>query len=105
MRRRPFRWGILGAAEIARKNWKAIQLSGNSIVAGVASRDLERSRQFIARCQAEAPMPAAARAFSSYNELVESPDVDGVYVPLPTGVRKQWVIRAAEAGKHVICEK
>src|SRR5215471_8449873 len=105
MRHPPFRWGILGAAEIARKNWKAIQLSGNSIVAGVASRDLERSRQFIARCQAEAPMPAAPRAFSSYEELVKSREVEGIYIPLPTGVRKEWVIRAAEDGKHVICEK
>src|SRR4051812_35165519 len=49
---RKLRWGILGAAEIARKNFKAICNSGNSIVSGVASRDLERCQKFISACQA-----------------------------------------------------
>jgi len=99
------RWGILGAAEIARKNWKAIQLTANSTVTGVASRDLDRSRGFIAQCQAEAPMPMAPKAFGSYEELLKSKEVDAVYIPLPTGLRKEWVMRAAAAGKHVVCEK
>ncbi len=99
-----FRWGILGAAGIARKNWKAISLTGNATVAGVASRDPERARHFIDECQAEAPMPTRPVAFATYADLLAS-DVDGVYIPLPTGLRKRWVIRAAEAGKHVIGEK
>src|SRR5205814_1091385 len=41
----------------------------------------------------------------SYEELVERPDIDAVYIPLPTGIRKEWVLRAAAAGKHVLCEK
>ena len=99
------RWGIMGTAHIARKNWKAIQLTGNSTVAAVASRDRERSRRFIAECQAEAPVAIVPQAFGSYEDLLTCNAVDAVYIPLPTGLRKEWVLRAAEAGKHVVCEK
>jgi predicted dehydrogenase len=100
-----FRWGILGTANIARKNWKAIQLSGNSTVVAVASRELERSRRFIAECQAEAPMETMPEALGSYQDLLAGDRVDAVYIPLPTGLRKEWVLRAAGAGKHVLSEK
>ena len=50
-------------------------------------------------------MPPNPRALGSYEELLASPDVDAVYIPLPTGLRKEWVLRAAAAGKHVVCEK
>ena len=99
------RWSILGAANIARKNWKAIWNSQNGRVTAVASRDLQRSRRFIDECQAQTPCPSAPRALGSYEELLAAPDVDAVYIPLPTGIRGHWVKRAAEAGKHVICEK
>ena len=99
------RWGIIGCADIARKNWKGIWNSGNGRVAAVASRDLRRSRRFIRECQADAPFRPAPRALGSYEELLAAPDVDAVYIPLPTGLRAQWVKRAADAGKHVVCEK
>jgi predicted dehydrogenase len=99
------RWGVLGAANIAQKNWKAIWNSQNGRVAAVASRDLQRGRRFIDDCQAQAPFSPAPRALGSYEELVTAPDVDAVYLPLPTGIRGYWVKRAAEAGKHVLCEK
>lgn len=99
------RWGILGAADIARKNWKAIRNSGNGIVTAVASRGMERARKFIAECESHTPMGAPVQAFPTYEELIASPLVDAVYIPLPTGVRKEWVIRAAEARKHIVCEK
>lgn len=101
----PLRWGILGAANIARKNWKAIWHSGNGIVTAVASRDLARTREFIESCQAQAPFDPAPAALGGYEDLLASPEVDAVYLPLPTGVRGAWVKRAAEAGKHVLCEK
>jgi predicted dehydrogenase len=102
----PFlRWGIIGSADIARKNWKAIWNSGNGRVVDVASRDLRRSRRFIRECQAHALFEPPPRAFGSYEELLADPDVDAVYIPLPTGIRGTWVKRAAEAGKHVVCEK
>lgn len=98
------RWGILGAANIARKNWHAIWNSGNGRIAAVASRDRGRAEQFIDDCQRPATF-AIRPAACSYEELLASPEIDAVYVPLPTGLRKEWVIRAAEAGKHVVCEK
>ncbi len=99
------RWGILGTADIARKNWQAIALAGNATVTAVASRSLERSRGFVARCQAARPLPEPPAALGSYDELLARPDVDAVYLPLPTGVRKEWVLKAAEAAKHVLVEK
>ena len=99
------RWGILGTADIARKNWQAIALAGNATVTAVASRSLDRSRQFVAQCQAARPLPSAPAALGSYDDLLARSDVDAVYVPLPTGVRKEWVVKAAEAGKHVMVEK
>jgi predicted dehydrogenase len=100
-----FRWGILGTAHIARKNWKAIRNTGNGVVAAVASRSHERSQRFIAECQSEAPFATAPKALASYEELIDSPDIQGLYIPLPTGIRKEWVLRAARARKHVVCEK
>ncbi len=99
------RWGILGTADIARKNWQAIAVAGNATVTAVASRSLDRSREFVARCQAARPLPAVPAALGSYDELLARSDVDAVYVPLPTRVRKEWVLKAAEAAKHVLVEK
>jgi predicted dehydrogenase len=99
------RWGILGTANIARKNWKAIRVAGNSIVTAVASRDAARAKTFIDECQSDVAFTPAPAACGSYEELLKRPDVDAVYIPLPTGIRREWVVRAAEAGKHVLCEK
>lgn len=99
------RWGILGTAGIARKNWQAIRLAGNAALVAVASRSRERSREFIAGCQAACPHPTAPDAVEGYGELLRRSDVDAVYIPLPTGLRKQWVLEAARAGKHVLVEK
>ena len=105
MTKNKVRWGILGTAEIAQKNWQAIQLSGNSTVVAVASRERSRSRRFIDQCQAEAPMERMPIACGSYEELLAMPEVEAVYIPLPTALRKPWVTGAAAAGKHVVCEK
>ena len=99
------RWGILGTAHIARKNWMAIRNAGNATLTAVGSRDLKRSQEFIGQCQSQIPHPTPPKAFGSYEELIASPDVDALYIPLPTGVRKDWVVKAAAAGKHVVCEK
>jgi predicted dehydrogenase len=99
------RWGILGAAFIARKNWQAIRDAGNATLVAVASRDLARAQSFIAECQSSAPHPVVPEAMDSYDALLARTDIDAVYIPLPTGLRKEWVIRAAQAGKHVLVEK
>jgi predicted dehydrogenase len=98
-------FGILGTANIARKNWKAILDSGNSTVVAVASRDAKKAAQFIAECQANAPMESAPVALGSYEELLARKDIDAIYLPIPTGLRKEWVVRAAKAGKHIVSEK
>jgi predicted dehydrogenase len=100
----PCRWGILGAANIARKNWKAMRLAGNAQLVAVASRDPVKAHHFVSECQAEVPFPQVPQV-CSYEELLARPDIDAVYIPLPTGIRPPWVIRAAEAGKHILCEK
>ncbi|MEI9963072.1 MAG: Gfo/Idh/MocA family oxidoreductase [Limisphaerales bacterium] len=99
------RFGFLSTANIGRQNWKSIHDSGNAVVTTIASRDIKRSGQFIKELQAKFPFETAPTAFGSYEELLASKNVDAVYIPLPTGLRKEWVIRAAEAGKHVLCEK
>jgi predicted dehydrogenase len=99
------RFGFLSTASIGRKNWKSVLYSGNSVITAIASRSAARSRAFIAKMQAEAPFKMEPEALDSYEALIESPNVDAVYVPLPTGLRKEWVLRAAAVGKHVLCEK
>ncbi len=102
---RTCRWGILSTAVITNKNWQAIQMAGNGQVVAVASRNLERSQQFVDELQAAVPFAEKPVAYGSYDELIADNNVDAIYIPLPTGIRKQWVIAAANAGKHVLCEK
>lgn len=99
------RWGILGTAGIARKNWKAIQVSENSCVTAVASRNVDSAQRFIDECSSQVPPKRQPVAVGSYEELLSRSDVDAVYIPLPTALRHPWVIQAAEAGKHVLAEK
>jgi predicted dehydrogenase len=99
------RWGILGTADIAKQNWRAIFDSGNSVVTAVASRSIERSDQFVNACQTENQFEIQPKAYGNYHELIDALDIDAIYIPLPTGLRKDWVLRAAKAGKHVLCEK
>ena len=99
------RIGFLSTAGIGRKNWKAILNSGNCVISAVASRDVKKSRDFIRECQDENSFDLIPDALGSYEALIASPEVDAVYIPLPTGLRKEWVLRAAAAGKHILCEK
>lgn len=99
------RWGILGTAHIARKNWQALRHAGNARLVAVASRDAGRAQTFIDECQADVPFSPPPVPCGSYRELLDHSDIDAVYIPLPTGIRKEWVLQAAQAGKHVLCEK
>jgi predicted dehydrogenase len=99
------RWGILGTADIARKNWKAIRAAGNSTLTAVASRSEARAKQFIDTYQADVHFAPAPVPVGGYDELLRRADVDAIYIPLPTGIRPEWVIKAANAGKHILCEK
>src|SRR3954447_6977879 len=94
----PLRIGILGTANIARAFTAACAPSQEVTVAAVASRGLDKAEAF-AR---EVNIP---RALGSYEDLLADPDIDAVYIPLPNSMHAEWAIRAAEAGKHVLCEK
>ena len=99
------RWGILSTAGIAKKNWHSIANSGNGRVIAVASRSAEKAQQFIAECSASVPVSRTVEAVGSYEALLARSDIDAVYIPLPTGLRTEWVVKAAQAGKHVMVEK
>ena len=99
------RWGILSTAEIGQKNWQAIRLAENATLKAVASRSEQKAQDFIDRCQSHVSFDERPQALGSYEALLESSEIDAIYIPLPTGIRKKWVIEAAKAGKHVLCEK
>jgi predicted dehydrogenase len=112
---RAVRWGILGTAHIATKVGRAIQNARGSGLAAVASRDISRSRDWIARhtighpaadqSQAFLPAGSVASAHGSYLELLQNPQIDAVYIPLPPSLHCEWTCLAAEHSKHVLCEK
>ena len=96
---RPVRWGILGAANIAvKKVAPAMQRGARCDVVAIASRDLGKA-------QRAAHELGLQRAYGTYEELLADPDVEAIYNPLPNHLHVPWTIRAAEAGKHVLCEK
>lgn len=99
------RWGILSTARIVRLNWDALLESGAARLVALASRDLAKAESFVDEMQANSPWPEKPVALGSYEALLERADIDAVYIPLPTGIRKEWVLKAAAAGKHVLSEK
>ena len=99
------RWGILSTAAIARKNWRAIAQTKSGTLVAVASRRIEAAKSFIHECQAHTAQRHVPDAVEGYEVLLARKDIDAVYIPLPTGLRKEWIIAAAESGKHVLAEK
>ena len=92
------RLGIVSTADINRKVIPGAHASDKVDLVAVASRDLQRAEEYARQWDIE-------RAHGSYEALLEDPDVDAVYISLPNTLHREWSIRAAEAGKHVICEK
>ena len=93
------RWGVLGAARIAvEKVIPAMQQGELTQVSAIASRDLERA-------QRAAQALGIEKAYGSYEELLDDPDIEAIYNPLPNHLHVPWTMKAARAGKHVLCEK
>jgi len=92
------RWGILSTANINDALIDPIRRAGRSELVGVASR----SR---AKVQAYAQEKGIPKAYDSYEALLADPDIDAIYNPLPNTLHCEWTVKAAEAGKHVLCEK
>ena len=96
---RKVRWGVLGAASIAtRKVIPGMQVGEWSDVAAIASRDLIKAE----RAAEKLGIP---KAYGSYEQLLADPTIEAIYNPLPNHLHVPWSIKAAEAGKHVLCEK
>ncbi|WP_312222137.1 Gfo/Idh/MocA family protein [Rhizobium rhizoryzae] len=94
-----FRFGILSTARIGQNAViPSIQDAENAVVSAIASRDITRARAMADRF-------SVPHAFGSYEEMLASDLIDAVYIPLPTSQHVEWTIKAAEAGKHVLCEK
>jgi xylose dehydrogenase (NAD/NADP) len=93
------RWGILSTASIAVKRFiPGAARSRNGVVAAIASRDLHHARDV-------ADSLGISLAYGSYQELLEDPEIDAIYNPLPNSLHAEWTIKAAAAGKPVLCEK
>ncbi len=93
------KWGVIGDALIGReKVIPAMQKSQHCEIVGLASRDL-------AKAQKAAAAAGIEKAYGSYEDLLADPDIEAVYIPLPNHLHVPWAIKAAEAGKHVLCEK
>jgi predicted dehydrogenase len=99
---RPVRFGIMSCGSIARKLARAMLLVGPAVdVAAVASRSGDKARLFAA----ENGLPAGTRLHGSYEALLDDPDIDAIYLPLPTSLHPKWATAAAERGKHLLLEK
>jgi predicted dehydrogenase len=98
MASKSLRIGILGAASIARQFAAALQDCPSATVMAIASRDKDRAHEF-------AKSFAVPKHFDSYKALLRDPAIDIVYIPLPNDMHAEWAIKAAEHGKHILCEK
>ncbi|OXM87845.1 Gfo/Idh/MocA family protein [Paenibacillus rigui] len=99
MSQQKLRWGVLGCAGIAKRAViPGIQQSETGVVAAIASRDEEKAKETAAQL-------GIPTFYGSYEALLADDNIDAVYIPLPNHLHKEWTIRAAEAGKHVLCEK
>ena len=96
---RKVRWGVLSTAAIGmEKVIPAMQQGQWSEISAIASRDLKNAKQASKRL-------VIAKAYGSYDALIADEEIDAIYNPLPNHLHLPWTVRAAEAGKHVLCEK
>ncbi|RRJ98677.1 oxidoreductase [Opitutaceae bacterium TAV3] len=100
------RWGILGAGRISATFAKGVAASRLGTLAAVGSRSPGGAAKFIdAHAAATGQSASAIRAHDSYEALLADPEIEAIYIGTPHPQHAQWAIRAAEAGKHVLCEK
>src|SRR5438270_5352323 len=95
----PVRWGLLSTARINERLIPVFQGSARSELLAVASQS---GQEKAARYAAERNIP---RAYGSYEALLADPEIDAVYISLPNALHTPWVVKSAEAGKHILCEK
>src|SRR5437763_6098303 len=95
----PVRWGVLSAANIGVKRVApAIHASTNGRLMAVGSRDPQRAQELFA-------FAPDVLIYSDYDSLINDPEIEAIYNPLPNSLHAEWTIKALKAGKHVLCEK
>lgn len=96
----PIRFGIVGCAEVARKLARAISLAPGATIYAIGSRSIEKAGKFAALIES-----TPVKIYGSYDQLMDDPHVDAVYLPLPTSLHSHWAIMAAHKKKHLLLEK
>ena len=92
-------WGVLGAARIARERWlPGLAAAKDAYLVAVGARNQANAEAVVAEA-------GAGRAYGSWRAVLEDPEVDAVYNPLPNSLHREWTLAALAAGKHVLCEK
>ncbi|PIN00949.1 Dimeric dihydrodiol dehydrogenase [Handroanthus impetiginosus] len=97
----PVSFGIIGCARIAHKVSRAMLLSPNSTIVAIGCRSAEKAAAFAK----DNGFPASAKTYGSYDAVLEDPDVDALYIPLPTSLHLHWAVLAAKKKKHVLLDK
>ncbi|KAI8003406.1 putative oxidoreductase [Camellia lanceoleosa] len=97
----PVRFGVLGCATIARILSRAIRLAPNASISAIGSRSIDKASKFAS----DDGFPASAKVYGSYEAVLDDPEVDAVYLPLPTSLHLKWAVLAAEKKKHLLLEK
>jgi predicted dehydrogenase len=93
-----YKWGILGPGTITHKFTADLKLLDEAELYGVGSRSIERAQSYADKYN-------IPKAYGSYDELIQDPEVDIIYIATPHPFHKEWTIRSLEAGKAVLCEK
>ncbi|MBE1579322.1 Gfo/Idh/MocA family protein [Amycolatopsis roodepoortensis] len=92
------RWGLLAAGTIAAEFAAGVEESKHGVLEAVAARSGDRAAEFASRFE-------IPKCYGAYEDLLADPDVDAIYISTPHPLHGEWAIRAAEAGKHILCEK
>ena len=96
---RKVKWGVLGTAYIFERDTAlGMRLADNCELTAVAGRNPKKADAFKKKYGFQ-------RAYGSYEELLEDPEIEAVYIPLPNTLHYEWTIKALQHGKHVLCEK
>jgi len=96
---RKLKWGVLGCAKIAVNSViPGILQSNFNEVVGIASRNLDKAQETAAKFQ-------IPKTYDSYESILQDPEIEAIYIPLPNHLHYEWTIKAIQAGKHVLCEK
>ncbi|EEF28851.1 uncharacterized oxidoreductase At4g09670 [Ricinus communis] len=101
MAEEPIRFGIMGCAKISKKVARAINLAPNSTLSAIASRSLDKAKQFATANE----LPDNIKLYGSYEELVDDPCIDVVYMPLPSSLHVKWAVLVSKKKKHLLVEK